>query len=287
MTPRLAVLMLASVILTGLPRTAPAQKQKTDSVMRVIRARYQRITGSAAHYAQYETSLDSLGLERWVTGRGRLTAAFEADTLRTIVVNYAGTRGPVTESYYFWEGAPFEIRARLRSDTGRAASPSGQAEQRFYFNRGYLVRWVDPGHTIRPLTSGAVFARAMQLMADATRLIDAARRTRDHTVTPATPAEMAEAMQRELHGLMAAESAYHSETNKYSSDVVAIGYHPVPAVRITQLDANDRAWAARATTPILPGKSCVVYLGQPKKAPKTSADHAHPDSAREVACDRP
>jgi ferredoxin-NADP reductase len=137
------------------------------------------------------------------------------------------------------------------------------------------------------LSSGAVFARAMQLMADATRLIDAARRTRDHTVTPATPAEVAEAMQRELHELMAAESTYHSETNKYSSDVVAAGYHPVPAVRVTTIDVNDRAWAARATTPILPGKSCVVYLGQPKKTPKTSADHAHPDSAREVACDKP
>jgi len=102
-----------------------------------------------------------------------------------------------------------------------------------------------------------------------------------------TPAEVAEAMQRELHELMAAESTYHSETNKYSSDVVAAGYHPVPAVRVTTIDVNDRAWAARATTPILPGKSCVVYLGQPKKAPKTSADHAHPDSAREVACDKP
>jgi hypothetical protein len=85
MIPRLASLMLASVILTGAPMTARAQK--ADSLMRVIRARYERINVGASHYVQYETSLDSVGLERWTTGRGRLIASFEGDTLRMIVAS--------------------------------------------------------------------------------------------------------------------------------------------------------------------------------------------------------
>jgi hypothetical protein len=173
------------------------------------------------------------------------------------------------------------------SDASDAASAHSAAEQRFYFNRGYLVRWVDPGHTIHPVTTGAVFARAMQLLADATRLIDAAHRTRDRVAAPETPVEMADEMRRELHGLAAAESAYHAEKSKYSSDIITVGYRPVPAVQITLLDATERGWAARATTATLPGKSCVVYLGRPKKAPKTAADHAHPAAEHEVACDQP
>jgi len=280
-----ACLALASVILTAAPGTMRAQK--TDSLMRIIRARYDRITDGTPHYLQYETSLDSLGLEHWANGRGRMVASFQGDTLRTIVATYAGSNGHATETYYFWDGAPIEIRARAHTEGDGNPSPQTSPEIRFYFNHGYLVRWVDPGHTIRPVTTGAVFARAMQLLADATRLVDGARRARDHMATPAAPVDIAEAMRRELRGLVAAESTYYTTRSKYSRDVIAVGYHPTPSVQITLLDATDRGWAARATTAKLPGKSCVVYLGRPKKAPKTAADHAHPDSARVVACDHP
>lgn len=257
-----------------------AWSQKADSAMRIIRARYERITDGTPRYQQYDTSLDSLGLEHWTTGRGRLTAAFEGDTLRTLVASYAGSSGHVTESYYFWDGAPIEIRARVRGDDSKA-------EQRFYFHRGYLVRWVDPGHTIHPVTTGAVFARAMQLMADATRLVDAARRAREHALEPPTPAAVAEAMRHELGTLVTAEQSYYSETGKYAGDVRQVGYRPAASMQITLMDVSDHAVTARATTPKLPGKSCVVYLGKPKKPPKTSADHAHPDAERQVACDKP
>jgi hypothetical protein len=282
MTRRVALLIVASVTLTALPPAATAQR--ADSAMRILRVRYKRINDNALHYQQYETSLDSIGLERWPVGHGRLTAAFEGDTLRSIVASYAGPSGHSTVSYYFWEGAPFEIRARLRTDDGKTPH---DPEQRFYFYRGYLVRWVDPGRTIHPVTTGAVFARAMQLMADATRLIDAAHRERDRSATPATPGDIADAMRRELGGLVSAELAYHSETGKYSKDFTTVGYHPTAPVHVTLLDQSDHGLAARATTSDLPGKSCVVYVGQPKKQPKTSADHVRPDTERVVTCDRP
>ncbi len=282
MTLRVALLIVASVTLTAQP--SAARGQRADSAMRILRARYKLINDNTLHYRQYETSLDSVGLERWPVGRGRLTAAFEGDTLRTIVASYAGTGGHATVSYYFWDGAPFEIRARVRTDDGKTPH---DPEVRFYFYRGYLVRWVDPGHTIHPVTTGAVFARAMQLMADATRLVDGARRQRDRSAAPATPADIADALRRELGGLLTAEQTYHSETGKYSKDFTTVGYHPVTPVHVTLLDENDHGWAARATTSDLPGKSCVVYVGQPKKQPKTAADHVRPDSERVVMCDRP
>jgi hypothetical protein len=281
MTFRVALVVLASVTLTAPPLAANAQK--ADSAMRIIRSRYDRITGAASRYQQFESSLDSLGLEHWATGHGRLTAAFEGDTLRTIVASYASTNGHVTDSYYFWDGAPFEVRARLHADDAKATHDP--AEQRFYFYHGYLVRWLDPGHTIHPVTTGAVFARAMQLLADATRLVDAAHRARDRAVAPETPTDIADAMRRELGGLVTAEQSYYSETGKYSGDITMVGYHPTTPVQVTLLDANDRGVAARATIPALPGKSCVVYVGRPKKQPKTSADHARPDAERQVACD--
>jgi hypothetical protein len=278
---RVALVVLASVTLTASPSAASAQK--ADSAMRIIRSRYERITDAASRYQQYESSLDSLGLEHWATGRGRLTAAFEGDTLRTIVASYGTTTGHVTESYYFWDGAPFEVRARLHADDSKATHDPG--EQRFYFHRGYLVRWLDPGHTIHPVTTGAVFARAMQLLADATRLVDAAHRARDRAIAPETPTDIAGAMRRELGGLVTAEQSYYSETGKYSGDATLVGYHPSSPVQVTLVDASDHGVAARATIPALPGKSCVVYVGRPKKQPKTSADHARPDAEREVACD--
>jgi hypothetical protein len=264
-----------------------AQGLNRDSVMRVLRIRHDRIERGSTRYITYESSLDSVGLERWSTGRGRLSAAFESDTLRTVTASYTGVHGHATESYYFWNGAPFEVRVRLRDENDGSAGSHGAAEQRFYFNRGYLVRWVDPHRTIRPVTTGAVFARAMQLMADASRLVDAAHRTRDRALIPPTPVEMAESMRRELRGLMTAELAYYSENSRYTTDVVTVGYQPAPQVQLSLVDATDHGWSARATAVTLPGKSCVVYLGQLRKPPKTAADHARPPAEREVVCDKP
>jgi len=265
-----------------------AQTQNADSVVRVLRGRYERMLDNQARYTDYETALDSLGLERWPIGHGRIAAAFDGDTLRTVTASYASDRGHVTESFYFWRGAPFEVRVHFSNTTDHSGAPRGPAEQRFYFNRGYLVRWIDPHRTIRPLTTGAVFARAMQLMADGTRLVDAAHRLRDHTLVPATPADVADLMRRELQSLTVAELSYYSEFARYSSDIRTTGYEPRSrVVHVELVSANDRGWAARATAPTLPGKSCVVYLGRPKKLPKTESEHVQPSDDRAVACDRP
>jgi hypothetical protein len=285
MIRRCSSLILASAILTGLPSAARAQS--VDSAMRVIRARYERINAGSARYQSYQEDLDSLGLERWASGHGHITAAFEGDTLRMIAAEYSGREGHPKESYYFWAGAPIEIRVRLHIGAGESASSQKTAEQRYYFDRGYLVRWADPGHTIHPLTTGAVFARAMRLLADATRLVDAAHRMRDHNMAPATPAEIADAMRRELRGLMVAEMEYYAEAAKYSNNITTIGYKSESPVELTLLDVTDHGWTARATATALPGKSCVVYLGLPKRAPKTARDHVRPGAEREVACDKP
>jgi hypothetical protein len=283
----LVAALAAALAIPFASRQLVAQGLRADSVVRVLRARAAGITEHRDRYAVYESPLDSIDLERWPAGRGRLAASFEGDTLRQVVASYSGERRHTTATYYIWRGSPFEIRVQL-GDTGRAAAGHASAEQRFYFNRGYLVRWIDPHHTIRPLTTGAVFARAMQLMADGTRLIDAAHRLRDHTIEPATPAEIARLMRTELQTLAVAELSYYAERARYTSDIETLGYRPSSnLVSLKLVTATDQGFAARATASALPGKSCVVYIGSLKKRPRTASDHVIPAGDREVACDRP
>lgn len=177
------LLLLSGVGVLG-ACASPASAQNPDSAMRVIRARYEIVTRGRARYVQVGRELDSLGLEHWRRGRGWVVAAFEGDTLRTIVATYGAHRDTV-ESYCFWAGAPIEIRVSMRGAGHEKTRPV--AEQRFYFAHGYLIRWADPAHTIRPITTGAVFARAMHLLAESTRLVDGSRRERDRRFSVAGP----------------------------------------------------------------------------------------------------
>jgi hypothetical protein len=265
---------------------SPAEAQNPDSAMRAVRARYTSVVRGRPRYAEVDCELDSLGFERWRNGRGRLVAAFEGDTLRTLVATYGAHRDTV-ESYYFWRGAPVVIQVAFPRGADRGTANRGVAEQRFYFDHGYLIRWVDPARTIRPVTTGAVFARAMHLLADATRLVDAARRERDQLQLSPSPEQAAESMRLELKALMSSERTYFAENNRYAGDLTAVNYQPHPAVALKLLDASDQTWAARATAAALPGKSCVAYLGHPHKEPRTAADRAHPSAEGDIACDKP
>jgi hypothetical protein len=265
---------------------SPAQAQSPDSMMRAVRARYTAVVRGRPRYGEVDAELDSLGFERWRNGRGWLVAAFEGDTLRTLVATYGAHRDTV-ESFYFWRGAPVVIQVAFQGGASHGAANHGFAEQRFYFDHGYLIRWIDPARTIRPATTGAVFARAMHLLADATRLVDAARRERDHLQLSPSPEQAAESMRLELKALMTSERTYFAENNRYAGDLTAVNYQPHPAVAMKLLDASDQTWSARATAAALPGKSCVAYLGHPHKEPRTAADRTHPTAEGDIACDKP
>jgi hypothetical protein len=266
---------------------SPAQAQNPDSMMHAARVRYATVVRGRSRYSQVDCELDSLGFEHWRNGRGRLVAAFEGDTLRTLVATYGAHRDTV-ESYYFWRGAPVMIQVAFSGGAGRGTGANhGVAQQRFYFDHGYLIRWIDPAHTIRPATTGAVFARAMHLLADATRLVDAARRERDQLQLSPSPEQAAESMRVELKTLMTSERTYFAANNRYAGDLTAVNYQPHPAVAMKLLDASDETWAARATAAALPGKSCVAYLGHPHKEPRTAADRAHPTAEGDIVCDKP
>ena len=256
------------VLTASLVSIAPARAQNPDSLMHAVRSRYSAVATGRARYVEVDGELDSLGAEHWRNGRGRFAAAFEGDTLRTLVATYGAHRDTV-ESYYFWRGAPVVVQVRFSAKAAGVAGTSRTPEQRFYFDRGYLVRWADPAHTIRPATTGAVFARAMHLLADATRLVDAARRERDQLQLPPSPAQVAESMRGELKAVMASERTYFAANNRYAGDLTAVNYQPrasvafknarMPTSRPGRRGSRPRRCRARAVWPTLatPTKSRV------------------------------
>ena len=61
-------------------------------------------------------------------------------------------------------------------------------------------------------------------------------------------------MRTDLEGLVAAEQSYHAAVNTYSSAFTILSYHPAGSVQVALLGANQRGWAAEATTPSLLGR---------------------------------
>lgn len=101
-------------------------------------------------------------------------------------------------------------------------------------------------------------------------------------------------MRMRLRELTVAEEQYYQEKNTYTADLALLSTYllkrtgDVVVVRV--LSAGVAGWSAEATTPALPGKSCVVYAGplsvQPKE-PATMADHIKPLGERDMVCDNP
>jgi hypothetical protein len=94
-------------------------------------------------------------------------------------------------------------------------------------------------------------------------------------------------MKKDLLRLVSANEVYFAKNQWYSDDLHALrGYHPSPGVSVTILTADADGWAAQATSTLLPGKSCVVYVGPLKNLPKTQAD-GRTGSEAVAVCDRP
>lgn len=102
-----------------------------------------------------------------------------------------------------------------------------------------------------------------------------------------TPTGAVAAMKKDLLRLVSANEVYFAKNKWYSEDVRSLrGYQPSPGVRVTILAADADGWSAEATSTLLPGKSCVLYVGPLKTLPKTQADGRSGSEAVAV-CDRP
>jgi hypothetical protein len=69
--------------------------------------------------------------------------------------------------------------------------------------------------------------------------------------------------------LVAAEETFFAENGTYMADLARIGFKPDPNTTIRFLRISRDGWAASGTHVDLPGRDCVIFVGQPRRRPTT------------------
>ena len=136
---------LMSVAVPVLGQRAGPDRSTTAQV-EAIRKQYTRINSEAKHYAKKERDLSGFSTEG-----GTLIGFYSGKELRKMVATYYGESGRTIQEFYLADGTLFFVLStELRytrpltfdgKDTGTVASST---RNRFYFNRGTLIRWIDP-----------------------------------------------------------------------------------------------------------------------------------------------
>jgi hypothetical protein len=94
-------------------------------------------------------------------------------------------------------------------------------------------------------------------------------------------------MKGDLRRLVSANEVYRAEKGQYAASVDALRtYHPSAGVTVTILQASSTGWAGQATAASVPGKSCVIAVGQVSPQPTTLTDKRSGPEAVAV-CDNP
>jgi hypothetical protein len=131
--------------------------------------------------------------------------------------------------------------------------------------------------------------RAQELFAADSAAREGARRAALAAAPPpetvsAAVAAHAPAMRRALRDLIRAEERYYHRRDTYTADQTALAIRAEPAVTVQVLAADENGWAARARHAGLPGRSCVLWLGQLSAPPSTDGERRTGKSG-ETICD--
>ena len=88
-------------------------------------------------------------------------------------------------------------------------------------------------------------------------------------IPPEVEASSFAEVRRTLRELVAAEEGFFAENGSYTSDLSNIRIKPDTAIRIRFLWLSRDGWAASGTHADLPGRNCVIFVGQRKRRPTT------------------
>ena len=91
----------------------------------------------------------------------------------------------------------------------------------------------------------------------------------DSTFDPVNAASNFAKIRSTLRRLVEAEETFFAENGTYSDDPGHIGVRPDPDIRIRFLWISRDGWAASGSHPALPGRDCVVFVGQGEAPPTT------------------
>lgn len=108
------------------------------------------------------------------------------------------------------------------------------------------------------------------------------------TVNTAWQSTPASVLKSALRDVVAAQDKYRASHPAYAGSAEVLRLSPGPDVKIQILRATANGWRAKATHRARPGRSCVVFVGQPARgnAPRTDADREMAGEERVPLCDR-
>lgn len=150
---------------------ATAGTTDIESAIDQIRSDFQRIEGVAAHLSTREISLEGFSTE------GGVAKVYQdGPQVEKVSATHFGEMGKSVVDFYFRGNALiFAYRREYRYDTP-FGNPVGEPEEnRFYFDRGSLVRWRGSDQQLVPATNPTYAAQESELLRDAESLLNAAQ----------------------------------------------------------------------------------------------------------------
>jgi hypothetical protein len=123
----------------GVPADIIPASSHAEDPIQTIREHYATINKNAAGYKSVKKELTGFSAEG-----GELVAYFDGPKIMKIVASHFGEGGKAVEEYYYWDDQLIFV---FRKDSSYDKPGSGKVvrteENRFYFNAGRLIRWVD------------------------------------------------------------------------------------------------------------------------------------------------
>jgi len=138
LTGVVTLLLLSPGCAGGLNVAFGQNRQEGDAVS-AIRRRYAAINRNLPKYRAVKKELSGYSTEG-----GELVAYFEGAAVVKIAATHLGETGRSFEELYYHEGKLIFVFRRLETyDEPMSGRVSKTAEDRFYFNGGRLIRWLD------------------------------------------------------------------------------------------------------------------------------------------------
>ncbi len=123
----------------GVPADIIPTSSHAEGSIQTIRERYATINRSAAKYKSVKKKLSGFSAEG-----GELVAYFDGPKIMKIVASHFGEGGKAVEEYYYWDDSLiFVYRKDSIYDKPMSGKAARTAENRFYFDKGRLIRWID------------------------------------------------------------------------------------------------------------------------------------------------
>jgi alpha-amylase/alpha-mannosidase (GH57 family) len=160
MIKRYAVLLLIAMLFASATAQTNSEKASFDltsaqenEIVNNIKKKFQEINNSK------NLSIVEKDLSDYSAEGGHLTVFYDGSQLRKIIATYYGETGKVIFEYYFWaDSLIFIFRQLHKYNSSPFYEPSGDSialgepydhsktkitEDRFYFHKNRLVRWID------------------------------------------------------------------------------------------------------------------------------------------------